>query len=101
MGINFKIYLTVALVAGTWYIPVIGKAVVVTVAGVILIDKVVVPVGSRAYKEVTNWFKNRAYSKAKESGTKTNDHSTQTGGSLPTKSRPNSPKDKRDSKVVR
>lgn len=35
-----------ALVAGTWYIPGIGEAVVVTVAGVILIKGVVVPVGS-------------------------------------------------------
>lgn len=86
------------LVAGTWYIPVIGKFVVVTVGGAILIDNVVVPVGSWAYRQVTNWFKNRAYNKAKENGTKTNDHSTETGRNLPTKSRPNSSKDKKDPK---
>lgn len=86
------------LIAGTWYIPVIGKVVVVTVAGAILIDNVVVPVESWAYKEVTNWFKNRAYSKAKENGTKTNDHSTETGRKLPKTSRPNSSKDLKDPK---
>lgn len=87
-----------ALVAGTWWIPGVGE-VVVTAAGVIIVAGTVVAVGSWAYKIVTNWFKNRAYNKAKENGSKTNDHSTQTGGSLPTKGRPNSSKDKKNPKT--
>ncbi|MDO5027586.1 MAG: hypothetical protein Q4E50_07120 [Tissierellia bacterium] len=87
-----------ALVAGTWWIPGVGE-VVVTVAGAVIVAGAVVAVGSWAYKVVTKWFKNRAYNKAKENGTKTNDHSTQTGRSLPTKSRPNSSKDRKDSKT--
>lgn len=89
---------TAALVAGTWEIPGVGL-VVVTVAGVILIKDVVIPAGSWTYKKVINWFENRAYNKAKENGSKTNDHSTQTGGSLPTKGRPNSSKDKKNPKT--
>lgn len=87
-----------ALVAGTWWIPGVGE-VVVTAAGVIIVAGTVVAVGSWAYKTVTNWFKNRAYNKAKENGSKTNDHSTQTGGSLPKKGRPNSSKDKKNPKT--
>ena len=86
------------LVAGTWWIPGVGE-VVVTAAGVVIVAGAAVAVGSWAYKAVTNWFKNRAYNKAKENGSKTNDHSTQTGGSLPTKGRPNSSKDKKNPKT--
>ena len=85
-----------ALVAGTWYIPGLGE-VVITAAGVILIAGVVVEVGSWAYDAVVEWFEKRAvqaaYNEAKENGEPTDDHSTESGSSLPTKGNPNSSKD--------
>lgn len=88
---------TAALVAGTWWIPGVGE-VVITVAGVVIVAGVVVKVGSWVYNTVTNWFINIAYNKAKENGTKTDDHTSTTSSSLPTKSRPNSSKDRKDPK---
>ncbi|WP_297282231.1 hypothetical protein [uncultured Anaerococcus sp.] len=61
----------------------------------------IVAVGSWTYKAVINSFKNRAYNKAKENGTKTNDHSTQISRNLPTKSRSNPSKDLKDSKGIK
>lgn len=82
-------------IAGTWFIPGVGE-VVITATGVILIGGVVVGVGTWAYNKVMNWFKDRAYKEAKEKGTPTDNHSTQVGGSLPTKGSPRSSKDLKD-----
>lgn len=54
-----------ALVAGTWWIPGVGK-VVVTAAGVVIVAGVVVEVGSWVYKAVVNWFVKRAFNQSAE-----------------------------------
>lgn len=91
--------------AGTWVIPVLGT-VVITAGGVILIKDVIVPAGTWAYNAVIQWFADRAekeaYEKAKQKGTPTNNHSTQSGGSnLPTEGDPNSSKDHKVNGVVK
>lgn len=53
------------LVAGTWYIPGIGK-IVVTAAGVILLGGVVVKVGSWVYNAVVDWFAKKAFNDSAE-----------------------------------
>lgn len=69
-----------ALIAGTWYIPVIGK-VVITAAGVIVIGGAVISAGTWLYNQVVDWFTKRAetkaqekYDDAKEEGSETDDH---------------------------
>jgi hypothetical protein len=57
---------SVALVAGTWYIPGVGQ-VVITVAGVIVVGGVVVAAGSWIDKAVKNWFAARAFNKSAKS----------------------------------
>lgn len=88
-----------ALVAGTWWIPGVGE-VVITAAGVILVGGAVIAAGTWIYDTITEWFANRAinaYEDAKENGEPTDDHSTESGSSLPTESDPLSSKDLVDS----
>ena len=91
---------SVALVAGTWWIPGVGQ-VVITAAGVILVAGAVVEAGSWIYDAITNWFEQQAYEDAKDAGTPTNDHSTQEGSSLPKTGRPNSSKDLKDNQGIK
>lgn len=87
------------LIAGTWWIPGVGE-VVITAAGVIVVAGVVVTAGSWIGKTVAKWFANKAiqqaYENAKENGEKTDNHSSQTGSSLPKTGKPNSSKDLKD-----
>lgn len=96
--------LTGTLIAGTWYIPVIGQ-VVVTTAGVIIVGGAIISAGSWIYNTVSTYFAEKAYEKAKENGTKTDDHSTKqsTSGdsSLSTTGTPLSSKDLKDSQGVK
>lgn len=96
---NPKTRVAGTLVAGTWFIPGIGE-IVITSAGVIIIAGTVVKAGSWIYNKVIKWSKNKTddqkYEKAKEKGEPTNNHSTQVGGSLPTKGSPRSSKDLKD-----
>lgn len=48
-----------ALVAGTWYIPFIGK-VIITAAGTVIIGGAIVKAGSWLYNKVKSWFVARA-----------------------------------------
>lgn len=93
-----------AALAGTFFIPGVGQAVI-TAAGVIIVGGAVVSAGSWLGKKVTSWVTNykieQSYQNSKNKGTKTNDHSVQTGGSLSTKGRPNSSKDLKDSKGIK
>jgi len=95
---------SVAALAGTFFIPGVGQ-VVITTAGVIIVGGAVVATGSWLGKKVTSWVKNykieKGYNEAKNSGSKTKDHSTQNGGSLSTKGRPNSSKDLVDNKGIK
>ncbi|GEM_PF-1385696 len=96
--------LTGTLIAGTWYIPVIGE-VVITTAGVIIVGGAIIAAGSWIYNTVSTYFAEKAYEKAKENGTKTDDHSTKesTSGdsSLSTTGTPLSSKDLKDSQGVK
>ncbi|WP_353096863.1 hypothetical protein [Tissierella praeacuta] len=73
------------IMAGTWYIPGIGKIVVA--AGAIYVGGVVLTkVSSSVASKVKSWLIARAeakeYESAKEEGTKTKNHSTETGSRL-------------------
>lgn len=90
--------------AGSFLIPGVGK-VIITTAGKIIVGGATVAAGSWLGKKISNWINNykieQAYTNSKNKGVKTKDHSVQTGGSLPTKGRPNSSKDLKDSKGIK
>ena len=50
---------SVALVAGTWWIPGVGE-VVITAAGVIIVGGAVIATGTWIYHAVTDWLVQRA-----------------------------------------
>ena len=77
---------------GTWMIPGIGK-VIVTAVGTVIIAGAVIKAGTWAYNTVKSFFADKAYKKAKASGTKTKNHSTSTARSLPTKGSARSSRD--------
>lgn len=54
-----------ALVAGTWWIPGVGK-VVVTIAGVVIVAGVVVKTGTWLHNKISNWFFLRGFNKSAE-----------------------------------
>lgn len=91
-----------ALIAGTWYIPIIGK-VVITTAGIMIIGGAVISAGSWLYNQVVDWFEARAvkadYEEAKDDGKKTDNHEVVEGErSLPARGQdPYSSKDLKDS----
>ena len=93
-----------ALIAGTWFIPGIGE-VVITIAGTIIIGKTIIEASSWIYDAVKKWFAEKAvqeaYAEAKEKGEPTDNHSVQTGSSLPTTGSPHSSKDLEDDKGVK
>ncbi|MFL2106573.1 hypothetical protein [Mycobacteroides abscessus] len=88
------------LLAGTWWIPGIGK-VVVTVAGVVVVAGVTIKGGTWVYNKVKAYFAEKKYETAKKNGSKAAKHSNQStskGTSLSTKGTPLSSKDLKDSK---
>lgn len=95
-----------ALIAGTYFIPGIGEVIITAYLTIIVAEKVI-EVGSWLYNTIVEWFEQRAiqkaYDKAKEDGTPTDNHSTQSSkkGSLPTKGDPNSSKDLIDDNGVK
>lgn len=93
---TYQIQSAAAIVAGTWWIPGLGE-VVITAAGTIIIAGTVIEVGSWIYNTVVNYFTEKAYKEAKKDGKKTDNHSTQKGGSLDKTGEPNSSKDLKDS----
>lgn len=99
-GVATRSATAATLVAGTWWIPGVGE-VVVTAAGAVIFAGTVVAAGSWIYEAVVNWFENREYNNAKENGTKTKNHSSETGSSLPPKGDPNSSKDLIDNKGIK
>ena len=54
---------TGVLIAGTWWIPVVGE-VVITAAGVVIIGGTVIAAGTWLYNKVVDWFEARAEIKA-------------------------------------
>lgn len=92
-----------ALPSGSWFIPVLG-VVTITASGAIYIQDKVIEAGTWAYNAVKTYFAERAYEKAKEKGTKTDNHSNQstsTKTSLPTTGKALSSKDLIDSQGVK
>ena len=53
---------TGVLIAGTWWIPVVGE-VVITAAGVVIIGGTVIAAGTWLYNKVVDWFEARAEEK--------------------------------------
>ncbi len=89
--------------AGSFFIPGVGQAVI-TIGGTIIVAGITVSAVSSIGKKVIKWVQNykiQEYNKAKNAGKKTKDHSTQSGGSLPVKGKPNSSKDLKDSKGLK
>lgn len=86
-----------ALAIGSFFIPGIGQ-VLITAAGTIILAGAVVEVGTWLYDQIVEWFENggpqEAYDEAKENGEPTENHSTQTSGSLSRTGNPYSSKDK-------
>lgn len=87
------------IMAGTWYIPGIGKIVVA--AGAIYVGGVVLTkVSSSVASKVKSWLIARAeakeYESAKEEGTRTKNHSTETGSRLNKTGKKYSSKDLKD-----
>lgn len=88
---------------GSLTIPGVGE-VVLTATGAVIVAGVVVTSGNWLYKKVTTYVKEatvKRYHSAKKSGQATMLHSTQYGGSLPVKGKPNSSKDLKDSKGLK
>lgn len=84
---------------GSLFIPGVGTAVI-TATGVVIVSGVAIASGSWLYKKVTNYVKTETinrYNSGKRNGYAALIHSTQYGGSLPVKGKPNSSKDLRDS----
>ncbi len=89
--------------AGSFFIPGVGQAVI-TIGGGIIVAGVTISAVSSVGKKVIKWVKSykiQEYNKAKNAGKKTKNHSTQSGGSLPVKGKPNSSKDLKDSKGIK
>lgn len=84
--------LTGALVAGTWWIPGVGQAVIST-AGVITVAGVTIAAGTWIYNKIVDFFEAKAYENAKKDGKKTKNHSSSKERSLPTKGDSYSSKD--------
>ena len=87
------------IMAGTWYIPGVGK-VVVTLGGIYVGGVVLSKVSSWIANKVKSWLIARAeakeYESAKEEGTKTKNHSTETGSRLNKTGKKYSSKDLKD-----
>lgn len=87
------------IMAGTWYIPGVGK-VVVTLGGIYVGGVVLSKVSSWIANKVKSWLIARAeakeYESAKEKGTKTKNHSTETGSRLNKTGKKYSSKDLKD-----
>ncbi len=87
------------IMAGTWYIPGVGK-VVVTLGGIYVGGVVLSKVSSWIANKVKSWLIARAEAKeyefAKEKGTKTKNHSTETGSRLNKTGKKYSSKDLKD-----
>lgn len=88
---------------GSLSIPGVGE-VVLTATGAVIVAGVVVSSGNWLFKKITAYVKEstvKRYYSAKKSGQITMLHSTQYGGSLPVKGKPNSSKDLRDNKGLK
>lgn len=89
--------------AGVYFIPGIGQ-VAITATGAVIIGGAVIAAESWLYNQVSAYFAEKAYEKAKNDGTKTSNHSTQSTStkiSLPTTEKALSSKDLKDSKGVK
>ena len=89
------------IMAGTWYIPGVGK-VVVAIGGIYVGGVAIVKVSSWVANEIESWLiskaeaKEEAYEEAKEKGIKTKDHKTKKGRNLNNKDEPLSSVDLED-----
>lgn len=97
-------YAAGTLPAGSWQIPLIG-VVTITTLGVIYIQGKIVSAGSWAYNTVKTYFAEKSYDKAKEDGTKTDNHSSKQStpgdSALSKTGTPLSSKDLKDSQGVK
>lgn len=89
------------IMAGTWYLPGIGK-IVVTLGGIYVGGVAIVKVSSWVANKVESWLiskaeaKEDAYEKAKEKGVKTENHKTKNGRNLNNEDKPLSSADLED-----
>jgi len=87
-----------AWAVGQWVIPLIGTVIITPVA--IYLGGLIVEAGSALFNSIISAVENifnTNYKNAKKDGTPTDNHSVQTGSSLPTTGEPNSSKDLKDS----